>query len=157
MSGIETMHNFLARAFLRMFRPRMQQMNALLEQTPAFPQISWRFRLEDELNLLREIIHAFALQRHRHAASRAHGVDGDRELRRLAVDDRLFEKQRFAPIGRFHFAICPFADDQIGIDRDRDAIQFACAIERFDELRERAVGHLRNVIRFNDRQQPDCA
>jgi hypothetical protein len=24
-------------------------------------------------------------------------------------------------------------------------------------LRERAVGHLRNVIRFNDRQQPDCA
>ena len=151
------MNNFLARAFLRMFRTRMQQMNALLEQAPAFAQISWRFRFEDELNLLREIIDTFPLQRHRHAALRSHGVDSDGELRCLAVDDWLLEKQRFASAGRFHFAICPFADDQIGIDRNRNAIQLAGAIERFDKLRERAVGHLRNVIRFNDRQQPDCA
>ena len=71
--------------------------------------------------------------------------------------DRLLEKQRLAAAGRFHFAICPFADDQIGLDRNGDALQLAGAIERFDELRERAVSHLRNVIRFNDRQQPDCA
>ena len=74
------MHNFLARAFLRMFRPRMQQMDALLEQAPAFAQIGWRFRFEDQLNLLREIIDTFPLQRHRHAALRSHGVDGDGEL-----------------------------------------------------------------------------
>ena len=41
-----------------MFRPRMEQMNALLEQAPAFAQIGRRFRLENELNLLREIVDA---------------------------------------------------------------------------------------------------
>ena len=102
------MHHFLAGAFLHMLRPRMKQMDALLEQAPAFAQIGRRFRLEDELNLLREIVDAFDLQRQRHAASRAHGVDRDRELARLAVDQRLLEKQRLAAVGRFHFAIGPF-------------------------------------------------
>ena len=105
----------------------MEQMDALLEQAPAFAQIGRRFRLENELNLLRDIVDAFPLQRHRHSPSRAHRVDGDGEFRCLAVDDRLLEKQRFSAAGRFHFAIGPFADDQIGIDRDRDAFQLACA------------------------------
>ena len=41
----------------------MQQMNSLLEQTPAFAQIGWRFRFQDELNFLRDIFDVCDLQR----------------------------------------------------------------------------------------------
>ena len=39
-------------------------MNSLLEQAPAFAQIGRRFRLEDELNFLRESSTLANLQRH---------------------------------------------------------------------------------------------
>ncbi len=120
----------------------MQQIQSLLKQAPAFAQIGRRFRFQDELNLLREIFHAVDLQRERHAPARAHRVDGDRKLRRLAVDRRLFEEQRLPATGRFHLAIRPFRDQQIGIDRNRDALQFARLIQRVDELPEGGISHL---------------
>ena len=63
------------------------------------------------------------------------------KLRNFSVDSRLLEKQRLSATGRFHFAIGPFGDEQIGIDRDRDAFQLACLLERFEEIPEGAVSH----------------
>ena len=52
---LKNVHHFLARAFLDMLRPRMQQMDSLLQQAPTFAQIGRRFRFQDQLNFLREI------------------------------------------------------------------------------------------------------
>jgi hypothetical protein len=114
----------------------MQQVQPLFEEAPSFPQISRRFRLQDELNFLRQVFDVPELQRHRHAPARSHCVDGDRELRRLAIDRRLLEEQRLSALRRFHLAVCPFADDQVCFDRDRDPRQLACLIERLDKLPE---------------------
>jgi hypothetical protein len=99
------------------------------------------------LNFLRQVIDTLALQRQRHPALRSHRVNSDRKIRRFPIDKRLLKEQGLAATGRFHFAVSPFADRQIGIDLSPDALQFAGAIKRLDELRERAVGHL-NVVRL---------
>ena len=44
---------FLAFSLAHMLRPRMEQVNSLLQQAPTFTQVRGRFRFEDELNLLR--------------------------------------------------------------------------------------------------------
>ena len=61
--------------------------------------------------------------------------------------DRLLEEQRFAAAGRFHLAVGPFRDQQIGLDRNGDALQFARFFESVDELAERRVSHLALVRR----------
>src|SRR5437870_3080054 len=53
----------------------MQQVNSLLEQTPAFAQVSGRFRFEDELNLLRDVFYARDLESERHPLARSHRID----------------------------------------------------------------------------------
>ncbi len=54
----------------------------------------------------------------------------------------IFEEQRLPAAGRFHLAIRPFRDQQIGLDRDGNAFQFARLIERLDELPEGRIRHL---------------
>src|SRR5205085_2971511 len=114
---------------------------SLFEEAPAFPQIRRRFRLQNKLNFLGEILDAVQLERHRHSPARSHRVDRDWKLRGPAVDRWLLEEQGLPAAGRFHFAIRPFANHQIGLDRDRHACQFAGSVERVDELAERAVSH----------------
>ena len=62
------MLDFLAGRLFHLFRFRVQQMNALLQQSPAFAQIGRWFRFEDQLNFLRDFVHAVGL--------------GERQLRR---------------------------------------------------------------------------
>ena len=137
----QQVHYFLAGPFFRMLRPRMQQIQSLFEQAPSFSQICRRFRFENELNLLRKIFHAAHLQRHRHALPRSQRIDRQRKLRRFAIDSRLLEEQRLSTAGRFHLAIRPFADNQVGLDRDGNASQLALLVERVDELPKRSVSH----------------
>ena len=47
----------------------------------------------------------------------------------------------FSATGRFHLAICPFRDYQLGIDRLVNALQFACALECFEKMLERPKRH----------------
>jgi hypothetical protein len=77
---LKQVHYFLARPFLRMLRPGVQEIESLFEEAPPFAQIGWRFCLEDKLNFLRKIFDAADLQRHRHAFPRSHRVDGQRKL-----------------------------------------------------------------------------
>ena len=56
------MDDFLARSLPRVLRPRVQQIESLFEQAPAFAQIGGRFRLQDQLNFLGEVFDAFDLQ-----------------------------------------------------------------------------------------------
>src|SRR2546423_1315360 len=137
----EAVDHFLARTFLRVLRPGMEQIDSLLEKAPAFPQIRRRFRLENELNLLGEILDTVQLQRHRHSPARSHRVDCHWKLRRPAVDRRFLEKERLPALGRFHLTVRPFAEYEIGLDRDRNARQFAGLIKCLDELAEGRVSH----------------
>ena len=43
--------------------------------------------------------------------------------------------------GRFHLPVGPFADQQIGIDRDGDAFELARLFESFEELAKRSISH----------------
>ena len=61
----------------------------------------------------------------------------------LPVDRRLLEEQRLPAAGRFHLAVRPFRDQQIGLDRNGDALQLARLIERLNELPEGRIRHLR--------------
>ena len=135
------MHHFLARALFGVLRSGVQQVQALFEEAPALAQVGRRFRLENELNFLRQVLNAVEFESHRHPPARSHRVDRDRKLRWSPVDCRFLEDQCLAASGRFHLAVRPLADDEICLDRDRDAGQLTGAIERFDELPERAVRH----------------
>jgi len=75
--------------------------------------------------LVRDFIDIFVAQGHGDATARSHGVDGDRKTGLLAADDRFLKEERFAATGGFHFPIGPFGYEQIGIDRDGDALEFA--------------------------------
>src|SRR3954468_5551930 len=112
----------------------MQQVDTLFEQVPAAAEIGWRLRLKDELNLLRDFIHILASERHGHATARTHRVDCDGKVRRLAVDNRFLEKQRFSASRRLHLTVSPFADEQIGIDRKRNALQLAGLLEDLEKM-----------------------
>ena len=59
---------------------RMEQIQALFEEAPTLAQISRRFRLENELNFLGEILNAIELERHRHPPARSHRIDRHRKL-----------------------------------------------------------------------------
>ena len=113
-------------------------MESLLEQAPAFAQIGRRFRLQDELNLLREVVDAVEPAAPAPCARvepivliATGNFDG------LPSISGLLEEQRLAAAGRFHLAIRPFRNEQIGIDRNGDALQLARLVERLDELAER--------------------
>ena len=114
-------NDLLACRFPHIFWPRVQKMNALFEQTPAFAQIGWRFCFEDELNFLRDLVDTFASKRHRNPLAGTHRVDRDRKFGNRSVHDRLLEQQRLSARRRFHLAVGPFADEQIGVDRFGDA------------------------------------
>ena len=114
----------------------MEQLDALLKEAPSFAQIGRGFGLENKLNFLRDVGDTVALQRQRHSFLRTHRIDRDGELGGLPVDQRLFEEQRFAATGRFHFAIGPFRNHEIGLDRRRNALQLACLFERLQKLAE---------------------
>ena len=144
---VETMNDFLTCAFFGMLGTRVQEMNALFQQAPTFANVGWWFCFQDQLNFLSQIIDTLALQRQSHPTLRSHRVNRDWKFRRFSIDKRLLKKQGLTTAGRFHFAVSPFADRQIGIDLCPDALQLASAIQRIDELRERAVGHL-NVVRL---------
>ena len=92
-------------------------MNSLFEQIPAFAQIGWRLRFQNELNFLGDICNICDLQRERHAPARSHGVNYNWERGFFPVNNRLLEQQCFSAAGRFHFAICPLGNQQIRIDR----------------------------------------
>ena len=49
-------------------------------------------------------------------------------------DNRLLKQQSFSAAGRFHLAVCPFGNEQFGIDRDCDALQFARLFKSIEEL-----------------------
>ena len=119
----------------------MQQVDSLLEQVPAFAQIGRRFRLQNQLNFLRDFIDALAPQRHGHAAARTHRVDGDGEFCFLSVNHRFLEEKSFAATRRFHFPVSPFGDEQVGVDRDGNAFQLARLLQRVEELSKRPVSH----------------
>jgi hypothetical protein len=150
------MDHFLARAFSRMLRSRVQQVQPLFEEAPAFPQIGRRLRFEDKLNLLREIFDTSHLQRHGHALPRSQSINGQRKLRRLPIHGRLLEEQRLPAVRRLHLPIRPFADDQIGIDWHRNPFQFARIIQGLYELPERTVSHCVHCIRLQrNSHEPD--
>jgi hypothetical protein len=48
----------------------------------------------------------------------------------------MLEKKRFSTAGRFHLAIRPFRNEQVGIDRNSDAFQLACLLKSIEELSE---------------------
>ena len=106
--SIQDLHDFLASGFLDLLGARMQKMNSLLEQTPTFPQIGWRFCLQDKLNFLGYVCDVFDLQGKRHPLARSHGVDCNEEFRFFSINNRLLEEKRFAAARRFHLAIRPF-------------------------------------------------
>jgi hypothetical protein len=54
----------------------------------------------------------------------------------------VLEQQRFAAVGRFHLAVGPFSDEEIGVDRDSDTFQFAGFFKSIQELSKRAISHL---------------
>ena len=87
----EAMHDLLARPFIYVFRTRVQEMNALLEQAPTFAQVGRRFCLEDELNFPCDIFDICDLQSLGHPAARPHRIDRNGELRFLSSDDWLLE------------------------------------------------------------------
>jgi len=130
---------FRCRSYARLpghslFRPRVQQMNPLFEQTPTFSQIGRRFCFQDELNFLRNVSNVCDLQRQSHAAAGSHRVDRHWEFRFSSIDNRLLEKNRFPTIRRFHFAVRPFCNEQIGVDRNSDAFQLARFVKSVEEL-----------------------
>jgi hypothetical protein len=112
----------------------MQEMDSLLEQTPTFPQIGWRFRFEDELNFLDDFSDIPDLQGKRHSPSRSHRIDCNGEFRFFSIDNRLLEKKRFATTRRLHLAICPFCNEQVCVDRNSDALQLARLLKGVEEL-----------------------
>src|SRR5437667_11629861 len=109
-------------------------MNSLLQPTPPFAEIGWWFRFQDELNLLGDICDVRDLQGQRHSAPGSHRIDRDREFRFFSIDDRLLEKKRLSPSMRFHFAVRPFCDKQIRVDRDGAAFQLARCVKSVEEL-----------------------
>ena len=74
------------------------------------------------------------LESERHPLARSHRIDCDGKLRFSSIDNRLLEKKRFPAGGRFHFAVGPFRNQQIGVDRDSDAFQFARFVKSVEEL-----------------------
>ncbi len=124
----------MALGFVHVLWARVQQMNSLLEQTPTFAQIGWRFCFQNELNLLGDICDVRDLQGQRNPAARSHRIDRDREFRFSSIDDRLLEKKRLPPSRRFHFAVSPFCNEQIRVDRDGDAFQLARFVKSVEEL-----------------------
>ena len=64
-----------------------------------------------------------------------------RKRRDDAVDGGLFEQQRLAAAGRFHFAVGDLGDFQFGGDGLGNAFQFARAVERVDEIAEGIKSH----------------
>ena len=133
---VDLMYDLLARAFFHLFRPRVQQVNSLFEQSKTFAQIGRWFCLEDKLNFLRNFVRALASQGHGDSPARSHRIDGHRKFRFCPIDNRLLEQKRLAPAGRFHFPVGPCRDEQIGINREGDAFQFACLLKRFNEFSE---------------------
>ena len=126
---------------LTLLGPGVEQVDALLEQIPALPQVGRRLRLEDQLHLVREIVHRRDPERDAPCAAREPIVlIGQRKPRGLAVDRRLLEKQRLAAAGRLHFAVGPFGDLQFGGDGSGDAPQFARFFQGGEESGERGVG-----------------
>jgi hypothetical protein len=74
------MHDFLAWRIAHGFWARMQEMNSLLEQIPAFAEIGGRFCFQNELNFLGDVFDVWNLERKRHSAARSHRVDCDGEF-----------------------------------------------------------------------------
>ena len=74
------MDDFLTRRIVYGFWARMQEMNSLFEQVPAFAQIGRRFCFQDELNFPGDIFDLFNLKRQCHAAARPHRVDCNGEF-----------------------------------------------------------------------------
>jgi hypothetical protein len=46
----------------------------------------------------------------------------------------LLEQEGFSTAGRFHLAVCPFGNEQVGVDRDCDALQLARLFKSIEEL-----------------------
>src|SRR6266702_1741257 len=132
--GLDLMDDFLARSVADLFRSRVQEMNSLFQQRETFAQIGWRFCFENQLNFLRDLVNALAAERHRDPLARTHRVNRDWKFRNLSVNDWLLEEQRLSTAGRFHLAVRPFGNEQIGVYRIGDARQFASLLERFEKM-----------------------
>ena len=98
-TGLDVVDDFLACGFTHILRSRVQQMNSLFEQTPAFAQIGRRFCFENQLNLLCDLCNAFAAERHRDPFMRAHRVDRHWKFRNFPINDRLLEEQGLSAAG----------------------------------------------------------
>jgi len=80
ISIFHAMDDFLTRRIVYGFWARMQEMNSLFEQVPAFAKIGRRFCFQDELNFPGDIFDVFNLKRHCHAAARSHRVNRNSEF-----------------------------------------------------------------------------
>ena len=79
-SVFDAMDDFLTRRIAYGFWARMQEMNSLFEQVPAFAEISRRFSFQNELNFPGDIFDVCNLKRQCHAAARPHRVNCDGEF-----------------------------------------------------------------------------
>jgi hypothetical protein len=85
--------------------------------------------LLDQLgDLCSDLLDIFDTQRQRHSLGRTEGVDQNRNL----FADDVF-KQQGRP-GGFHDAVGDLGDFQLGIDRVRDPLQLAGALQNLHEL-----------------------
>ena len=109
-------------------------MNSLFQQRETFAQIGRRFCFENQLNFLRDLFNALAAERHCDPLARAHRVNRHRKFRNLSINQWLLEEQRLSTAGRFHLAVGPFGNQQVGVDRVGDARQLARLFERFEKM-----------------------
>jgi hypothetical protein len=79
-SAFDAMDDFLTWRIAYGFWARMQEMNSLFEQVPAFAQISRRFCFQNELNFAGNIFYVCNLKRECHSAARSHRVDCNGEF-----------------------------------------------------------------------------
>ena len=130
-----------------MARPGVEQIDSLFEQAETLPEIRRRLGLEEELHLVREVVHRRDAQREGHAPMGTHRVDRQRKTRRRAVDGGLLEHEGLAAAGRLHLPVGPLGDFEFGGDGNGNAAQFARAFQRGQEGVEGSVRQARNIRR----------
>ena len=119
----------------------MAQIQRLAEQFDGFLETRRRLGLHQRAEFVRDFVHGIRAHAHGHALVRAERVDGHGKRRDDAVDGGLFEQQRLAAAGRFHFAVGDLGDFEFGGDGLGNAFEFARAVERVDEIAEGIKSH----------------
>ncbi len=131
----------------------MAQIQRLTEQFDRFAETRGRLGLHQRAEFVRHFVHGIRAHAHGHALVRAERVDGHGKRRDDAVDGGLFEQQRLAAAGRFHFAVGDLGDLEFGGDGLGNAFEFARLVEGVDEIAEGIKSHTPARLNRNETKE----